>query len=153
MSSRILKPLLAASLALNLGFAAAVAYRHLGTAAPAHDAVLADRLGLSPVQREAWDALEQPFLRDLAQNWADIHAQRDALLDAIFADAPDRGRVAALRERIAGLQDEQQQRVVAQLLAEQALLDAGQRAALKSLLVREYGDPAAEIRRLHGAGR
>lgn len=133
MNSRVLKSVLAASLALNVGFVGAVGYRQWlgpGIVSTQPAANLADRLSLTPPQRAAWHALEQPFLDDLATNWTDIRAQRQALLDEIFSAHPDTARLASIQARIAGLQDTQQKRVIAQLLAEQAVLDEGQKPRL-----------------------
>jgi hypothetical protein len=70
----------------------------------------------------------------------------------VFSDAPDRARIEAERARIAELQALQQQRVIAQLLAERDILDAAQRAALAERLLREA--PAAPLeQRLHGAAQ
>ncbi|WP_269499936.1 Spy/CpxP family protein refolding chaperone [Castellaniella sp. S9] len=146
MNARVLKSVLAASLALNVGFVGAVGYRQWlgsGMARTQPASALADRLSLSPSQRAAWHALEQPFLDDLATNWTDIRAQRQALLDEIFSGHPDTARLASIQARIASLQDAQQKRVIAQLLAEQAVLDEGQRALLKTLLLDEYGRQAS----------
>jgi hypothetical protein len=53
------------------------------------------------------------------------------------------------RPRIAALQDAQQQRVIAQLLAERALLDDGQRARLMALLLSRYAQESSEEELLH----
>ncbi|MER1967911.1 periplasmic heavy metal sensor [Castellaniella sp. GW247-6E4] len=154
MNSRVLKTVLAASLALNIGFIGAAGYRQWVPPEPLPvrpAAALADRLSLSPDQRAAWHALEQPFLDHLAANWADIRVQRRVLLDEIFSGHPDAGRLASLQARIAGLQDAQQKRVIAQLLAEQAVLGEEQRAMLKALLLEEYGRQASHAEHLHQA--
>lgn len=152
MNARTMKMLCVLSLALNVGFIGMAAYRYgsaAGTAQASSPATLADRLALNASQREAWDALEPPFLQDLAANWADIRLLRRTLLDEIFADQPDEQKLAALQMQIAALQDGQQKRVIAQLLAERKVLDASQRAALKSLLLREYGEQASQAEHLH----
>lgn len=151
MNGRMIKMLCVLSLALNVGFVGMAAYRYgsaVGAAQPA-PASLADRLALDADQRAAWQALESPFLQDLAANWADIRVLRQTLLDEVFADHPDERKLAALQARIAALQDGQQKRVIAQLLAEREVLNAGQRSALKSLLLQEYGEQASQAEHLH----
>ncbi len=152
MNSRILRTLLAASLALNIGFAGTAVYRHWLGPAPvrsASPASLPDRLGLTADQRSAWEALERPFLRDLSANWAAIRSLRQALLDEIFAAEPDKERLAKLQARIAALQDSQQKRVIAQLLSERSVLDERQRSLLKGFLTQEYDAQTPQVEHLH----
>ncbi|WP_323018638.1 Spy/CpxP family protein refolding chaperone [Castellaniella sp.] len=152
MTSRMMKTLCILSLALNVGFVGMAAYRYgsvAGGEQHAPSTALADRLGLDASQRAAWDALEPPFLQDLAANWADIRVLRQTLLDEIFADQPDRQKLSGLQTRIAALQDGQQKRVIAQLLAERDVLNAGQQSALKALLLQEYGEQASQAEHLH----
>jgi hypothetical protein len=150
MSPRFRTVLLAVSLALNVGFIATAVQRHWlngGTDAP--PTPLAQRLGLTAGQQTAWTALEGPFLKDLAVNWAAIRAQRQALLDEIFAAHPDAARLAGIQERIATLQDEQQKRVIRQLLAEREVLDARQQVLLKDLLGQEFSAQPSQAEQLH----
>ncbi len=155
MTARLRNTLLAVSLALNAGFLATAVQRHwLGPAQDRQEAMapLAQRLNLSAAQRTAWTALEGPFVSDLAGNWAAIRAQRQALLDELFAAHPDEARLASIQERIAALQDRQQKRVIGQLLAERGVLDAHQQDVLRSLLMQEYAAQAAQAsqaERLH----
>lgn len=154
MTPRFRNTLLAASLALNVGFIATAVQRHwTGAASEPREAAtpLAQRLNLSVAQREAWAALERPFLNDLAGNWAAIRAQRQALLDEIFAARPDGSRLASIQGRIAALQDAQQKRVIRQLLAERKVLDAHQQGVLRGLLTREYAAQATREEYLHQA--
>ena len=60
-----------------------------------------------------------------------------------------RAAIDAEQARIAALQDAQQQRVIAQLLAERALLDDGQRARLMALLLSRYAQESSEEELLH----
>ena len=150
MSPRFRNILLAVSLALNVGFVATAVQRHWlagGQEAPA--ASLAQRLGLSAGQQAAWMRLEGPFLADLEGNWAAIRAQRQALLDELFAAHPDAARLDGIQAKIAALQDEQQKRVIRQLLAEREVLDARQRDVLKALLMREFAVQESRAEQLH----
>ena len=144
--------LLAVSLALNLGIGVALV-RHQLQSAPATTAPLAlnlpDYLGLSPEQRQRWQQLEPSFLHDLSVNWGQIRQHREALVRHVFAAMPDRAAIDAEQARIAVLQDAQQQRVIAQLLAERALLDSGQRAQLMALLLSRYAQEATQEEQLH----
>lgn len=149
MNPRSRNILLAVSLALNVGFVATAIQRHwAGGGEPAAEP-LAQRLGLSDSQQAAWTRLEGPFLADLARNWEDIRAQRQALLDELFAGQPDTARLAGIQAGIAALQDEQQKRVIRQLLAERDVLDDRQRALLKDLLMQEFAVQATQAEQLH----
>jgi Spy/CpxP family protein refolding chaperone len=139
---------LALSVLLNLGVVGAAGYRTI--ARPPSDAAgLANRLELDPSQRERWHALEQGFVRELDAGWGEIAAHREALVREVFADQPDPARIEAERARIAQLQAQQQQRVIAQFLRERDILSAEQRRALVDLLLRE-GQPTPVERQLHG---
>ena len=149
--STMWKGLLALSLALNLGTIAAVLVQQ---ARPAQNAVatplnVADYLGLAPQQRERWQQLEPAFLRDLAANWSDIRRHRESLVRHIFAESPQRAAIDAEQATIATLQAAQQQRVIAQLLAERDLLDAPQREKLMNLLLSRYAQESTEEEQLH----
>ena len=146
--------LLAASLALNAGIVVAVAL-HQWQPPPKVQARqpspvnLPDYLELSAEQRLRWQQLEPDFLRDVATNWSEIRRHREALVRHIFANEPQRAAIDAEQARIAALQDAQQQRVIAQLLAERALLDDGQRARLMALLLSRYAQESSEEELLH----
>ena len=145
--------LLAVSLALNLGIGVALV-RHQLQPAPATTAAapalnLPDYLGLSAEQRQRWQQLESPFLHDLSANWGQIRQRREALVRHIFTATPERAAIDAEQARIAALQDAQQQRVIAQLLAERALLDGDQRAKLMALLLSRYAQEATQEEQLH----
>ncbi len=142
------RALLAASLALNLGVVAALLLRPAPLApAPALD--LPDHLALTPGQRARWQALEAPFLHELSANWDAIRRHREALVRHIFSAAPERAAIDAEQAAIASLQAAQQQRVIAQLLAERELLDERQRAQLLQLLLGRYAQEATEEELLH----
>ena len=149
--STMWKGLLALSLALNLGTITAVLVQQ---ARPAQNATAAplnvpDYLGLGPQQRERWQQLEPAFLRDLAANWSDIRRHRESLVRQIFAASPQRAAIDAEQATIAALQAAQQQRVIAQLLAERDLLDAPQREKLMNLLLSRYAQESTEEEQLH----
>lgn len=142
------RALLAASLALNLGVVAALALRP-APVVPPPALHLPEHLALTPEQRTRWQALEAPFLHELSANWDGIRRHREALVRQIFAPTPDRAAIDAEQAAIAGLQAAQQQRVIAQLLAERELLDERQRARLLQLLLGRYAQEATEEELLH----
>lgn len=154
MNHPLLRGVLAASLALNLGFVAAVAW-HLhapapttSTTAPAH-VPLDQQLQLSASQRQRWQSIEPAFLQDIDRNWRAIHQHREALVRAIFSASPDHQAIQAQQAQIAALQEAQQQRVIAQLLAEHDILEPAQRAKLMALLLERYTQEATEEELLH----
>lgn len=143
------RSLLAISLALNLGVVAALVLRQPPPADPpaaAHEAPvnLQDYLELTGEQRQHWQQLEPGFLTEVSANWNAIRKHREALVRHIFAAAPDRQAIDAEQAAIARLQAEQQQRVIAQLLAERALLNEAQRVRLMELLLRRYAQESSE---------
>lgn len=148
-----IRTLLAVSLALNLGILAALVLRPTLDASPPGNAPptmhLPDYLALTPEQRVRWNELETPFLHNLSINWGEIRRHREALVRHIFAAAPDRVAIDAEQAAIARLQAGQQQRVIAQLLAERELLDEGQRERLLKLLLGRYAEEATEEELLH----
>ena len=146
--------LLIASLALNLGIVSALVLRPSPprpadvAAQPSH-LNLQDYLELTADQRVQWKQLEPAFLQELAANWQDIRQHREALVRHIFADAPDRTAIDAEQAAIASLQGAQQQRVIAQLLAERSVLDEPQRKRLMDLLLSRYSAETTEEEQLH----
>ncbi len=110
---------------------------------------LQDHLALNAEQRARWQALEPDFLQALAANWQAIRQHREALVRHIFAATPDRTAIDAEQAAIARLQGAQQQRVIAQLLAERALLDEHQRTRLMELLLNRYAQESTEEEQLH----
>lgn len=146
--------LLVVSLALNLGIVAALVIRPsppgpADTAAQPPHLNLPDYLGLSAEQRAQWQQLEPAFLHALAANWQDIRQHREALVRHIFAATPNRAAIDAEQAAIAALQEAQQQRVIAQLLAERDVLDAQQRKRLMDLLLSRYSQERTEEELLH----
>ena len=148
-----IRTLLAVSLALNLGVVAALLLRPAPVAPPAVHAPAAidlpDYLQLTAEQRARWQSLEPEFLRDLSANWSAIGRHREALVSHIFAATPDRRAIDAEQAAIARLQAAQQQRVIAQLLAERELLHEDQRTRLLQLLLSRYASEATEEELLH----
>lgn len=145
------KWLFAVSLSLNLGIFAAFVLRQFH---PPVDAAqprlnLPHYLQLSESQGQRWRALEPDFQRELASNWREIGKHREALVMQIFSSAPQREKIAAEQARIAALQNAQQQRVIAQLLAERELLNEQQRVKLRDLLLARYRQDATEEELLH----
>ncbi|HJV84806.1 MAG TPA: periplasmic heavy metal sensor [Noviherbaspirillum sp.] len=153
MNRTALKWLLVISLALNAGMVASVIVNRMGTApgpaAQHENASLPDYLQLNADQRRRWSEIEEGFLKDIAVNWREIRAHREALVRQVFSDKPDRSAIDAEQARIATLQDSQQRRVIAQLLAEHDLLDAQQRDKLMKLLLSRYTQEATEEEMLH----
>lgn len=153
MNRTVWKWLLAASLSLNLGIIAVVLINQ-SRPQPQENAAqaplsLPDYLQLNDAQRQRWRQLEPDFLRDISANWSEIRKHREALVRHIFSAAPQRSEIDAEQARIAALQDAQQQRVIAQLLAERELLNESQRAKLKDLLLSRYAREATEEELLH----
>lgn len=145
------KWLFAVSLSLNLGVFAALFFRQLEAPVDAAQPRLnlPHYLQLSETQEQRWRELEPDFQRELASNWREIGKHREALIMQIFSTAPQREKIAAEQARIAALQDAQQQRVIAQLLAERELLNEQQRAKLRDLLLTRYRQEATEEEMLH----
>lgn len=144
------------SLLLNLGVIGAVGYLAVKRGqlpvvfdGDAKEANLPDYLRLSAQQRRQWHDLETGFLKDLAAGWQQIRPHRENMINEIFSDRPDRGRIEADRAAIAQLQATQQKRVIEQLLKERDIIDRGQRRALAEILVRQAPSGTME-ERLHG---
>lgn len=154
MNRTVVKWLLAISLSLNAGFLVAVVVDQIRAVAPpvgpaATPVDLPDYLQLNAQQRLRWQQIEEEFLRDLSANWQQIRAQREALVRQIFSANPERSAIDAQQARIAALQDQQQRRVIVQLLAERDLLDSQQRQKLMTLLLGRYTQEAGEEEQLH----
>jgi len=154
MNRPLWKWLLAISLSLNAGMLGAVIFTKLTTPSTApvtstQHVSLPDHLQLNAEQRARWSQIEQVFLQDLSANWREIRVNREALVQLIFSAKPDRALIDNLQTRIASLQDTQQRRVIAQLLAERDLLDDRQRTLLMDLLLARYKQEATNEERLH----
>ncbi|HEY0847329.1 MAG TPA: periplasmic heavy metal sensor [Noviherbaspirillum sp.] len=153
MNRRFSTWLLAISLSLNVGILASIAYNQMRITSSqrgeAGHVNLQEHLKLTPEQRQRWQQIEQDFLKDLSANWREIRTHRETLVRQIFSARPDRDAIDAQQAQIAALQDAQQRRVIAQLLAERELLDEGQRAALMDLLLTRYQQESTEEELLH----
>ncbi|MBE0547418.1 MAG: periplasmic heavy metal sensor [Rubrivivax sp.] len=148
MQHRGLVTALILSVLLNLGVVGAAGYRALVRDRPG-EADLASRLKLDAAQRTRWRGLEQDFVRELDAGWQEIARHREALVREVFSERPDPARIEAARARIAEVQMQQQQRVIAQFLQEREILNTEQRRELVNVLLRE--EPAApRERQLHG---
>ena len=144
------------SLLLNLGVIGAAGYLAVKRGqlpvvfdGDAKEANLPDYLKLSAGQRQQWHDLETGFLKELAAGWRQIRPHRENMINEIFSERPDRGRIEAERAAIAQLQARQQQRVIEQLLRERDMLDREQRRALAELLLRQ-APSGTMVERLHG---
>lgn len=142
MKVSTLRVALVLSLLVNLGVLGAIGYRAIGVDRSLQDSGrtgdfpgLARYLSLTEAQQRRWQEAEASFLAGLAAGGDEIRARRDRLIREIFADAPDAAKIEAERAGIARLQDAQQRLVIAQLLRERSLLDAGQRERLAQLLL------------------
>ena len=148
MQNRGLVSALILSVLLNLGVVGAAGYRALvQDRSGATD--LASRLELDAAQRTRWHNLELNFVRELDAGWQEIARHREVLVREVCSERPDPTRIEAERARIAEVQMQQQQRVIAQFLQEREILNAKQRQELVDVLLRE--EPAApRERQLHG---
>lgn len=142
MKGYVLKLLLAASLLVNVGVAAAVWLPGWRPAAAIERALFGMRheevpryLGLDAGQRERWHALETDFVGTLHDFGQQIQARRIALVRELMSAQPDAAAIERERAAIFSLQEAQQRAVIAQLLKEREMLRPGQRAALAELLV------------------
>jgi Spy/CpxP family protein refolding chaperone len=148
MKRNLLQSALVLSLLLNFGVIAALGYHLLASPGHGGETQLADYLGLSEAQRRQWHEKEVDFMRELGSTWEQIRVHRERLIREVFSDNPDPAVIEAERAAIARLQEEQQRRVLRQLLAERAMLDPSQRVALADLLIRQ--EPAGTLEeRLH----
>ncbi len=144
------------SFLLNLGVIDAVGYLAVKRGQlpvvfdhDAKEANLPDYLKLSAEQRRRWHDLETGFLKDLSAEWRQIRPHRENMINEIFSERPDRGRIETERAAIAQLQAGQQQRVIEQLLKERDILEREQWRALAELLARQAPSGTME-ERLHG---
>jgi len=148
MQNRGLVPALVISVLLNLGVVGAAGYRAL-VQDSSRATELTARLKLDAAQQTRWHSLEKDFVRELDAGWQEIARHREVLVREVFSERPDPARIEAERARIAEVQMQQQQRVIAQFLQEREILNAEQRRELVDVLLRE--EPAApRERQLHG---
>ena len=148
MRSRTLVSALTLSVLLNLGVIGAAGYRAFIRGWP-HTMDLATQLDLDDAQRNRWQALEQDFVHELDAGWQEIARHRELLVREVFSAQPDPARIEAARARIAEVQMQQQQRVIAQFLREREILSVEQRRRLVDVLLREEQAVPRE-RQLHG---
>lgn len=148
MQNRGLVPALLVSVLLNLGVVGAAGYRALVQDRSAATE-LASRLKLDAAQRARWTSLEQNFVRELDTGSQEIARRREVLIREVFSERPDPARIEGERARIAEVQMQQQQRVIAQFLQEREILNAEQRRELVDVLLREE-QAAPRERQLHG---
>lgn len=120
---------------LNLSILLAIVWTTWG--GTSKQLVLANYLQLDAEQMLRWGQAEQSFLGQLEDNETAIQQQRNALIEAVFADDLDLEEVHAARQTLAQLQNQQQKIVVEQLLAERAILTARQRQLLQEILLQQ----------------
>ena len=130
----------------NLGILLAIMWASWGHASK--PPVLANYLQLDAEQVLRWGQAEQAFLGQLEDNEAAIKQQRNALIEAVFADDLSLEEVHLARQTLAQLQNQQQKIVVEQLLAERAILTARQKKLLQELLI-EQPMHASQYEKLH----
>jgi len=152
MTRTTLRNALLLSVLLNVGILAAAGWQKLS-----HDGLpmpsgapneLSRHLQLSASQLQRWHDAEAPFLAYLQASSAALGEHRRRLIEAIFADPPQRTTIDAEQARIAELQNEQQRLLIDQLLLERDILDARQRATLARVLS-EQSFGADSIEKLH----
>ena len=123
---------------LNISILLAIVWSSGGRAGSTTTApVLANYLQLDAEQVLYWRQAEQTFLAQLPGNESAIKQQRNALIGAVFADDLQLDDVHLARNALAQLQNQQQQIVIEQLLAERAILTARQRQTLQDLLIQQ----------------
>lgn len=144
-----LKIALALSLLVNVGVVGGVLYQSVRGADAARFPGLPAYLGLSEEQRRQWEALERGFMQDLHAASGEIAVRRARLIRGVLVEQADPAALEAERAAIAGLQAEQQKRVIAQLLREREILAPAQRAKLAGLLLEQAPAGALPIERLH----
>ncbi|WGK62177.1 periplasmic heavy metal sensor [Halopseudomonas sp. SMJS2] len=149
MKPSILRLLLGISVLFNLGVLAALGWQQLshGLFNDTGEPLLARELELDEQQRQRWQQIEAPFLVELQQSAAAIQQQHDRLIHSIFARSLDVQRIRTEQQALASLQQQQQQRVIEQLLKEREILDERQRQRLVELLTQQTG--TLEVERLH----
>jgi len=93
-----------------------------------------EQLGLTPDQREQFEAARDRFRERLGDLGQEIQAQQLQLMDLLDVEEPDRAALDNKRRAIAALQNQLQQAVLDHLLEEGAILDPDQRDKLFRLL-------------------
>lgn len=152
MNRHWLYTLLGFSLLLNVGVLGAVGYQAWHNGDPSIDSKhdqLAEHLKLTEAQRRQWQNKEAKFLQEMRMDWEEVRVHRERMIRQIFSEQPDLAAIEAARAAISRIQEKQQRHVIAQLMEEQRMLDAGQRESLARLLLQQ--EPAGSLEeRLHG---
>ncbi len=137
--------LLVASLAFNVGFGTTFGvrtYRHFccgvgadgGECAVRQD-VLA-QLDLTAEQQQAMTAARDRMLQEVDGLRQRLTAEREKLVDLLTAVEPDRAAISTQLDKIAAIQREIQEGVVAHLLEEKSLLTPDQQAKFNEIIRR-----------------
>ncbi|SCZ54859.1 periplasmic heavy metal sensor [Thiohalomonas denitrificans] len=100
-------------------------------------AMLVQYLELEGEQRRIWQEKEKGFMNDLTRAWKQIHGHREKMIREIFSDSPDQEFIELQRAAISKVQEQQQNYVIAQMMAEREILDANQRQKLADLLIQQ----------------
>lgn len=144
------------SLLLNVGVLSAVGFQVFKNGKV--PAVLAQETGsagleaylqLDAAQLPRWREQERSFMEELDEAWVWIHDHRTTMIHEIFSENPQMDVVERERQAIAELQEEQQHKVIQQLLREREMLDQNQRARLVRLLLDSTGSMEEISTQLH----
>lgn len=144
------------SLLLNVGVLSAVGFQVFKNGKV--PAVLAQETGsagleaylqLDAAQLPQWREQERSFMEELDEAWVWIHDHRTTMIHEIFSENPQMDVVERERQAIAELQEEQQHKVIQQLLREREMLDQSQRARLVRLLLDSTGSMEEISTQLH----
>lgn len=144
------------SLLLNVGVLSAVGFQVFKNGKV--PAVLAQETGsagleaylqLDAAQIPQWREQERSFMEELDEAWVWIHDHRTTMIHEIFSENPQMDVVERERQAIAELQEEQQHKVIQQLLREREMLDQNQRARLVRLLLDSTGSMEEISTQLH----
>lgn len=128
---------------LNLGIFLAIAWAGWGRIWQVENTPeLIQYLQLDAQQVLQWQKAEQQFLIQLKENELVIQTQRNALIEKVFADNLVLEEVQQARNDLALSQNQQQNIVVEQLLAEREILTAQQRVLLKNFLLQQATEPS-----------
>lgn len=148
MKPHTLKMALVLSLALNLSVlgAAGLQFARGGSPAGTDGLAVAKSLRLDDEQQRRWRETENGFRENFRDSWGATRRHREALVRHIFSDRPDAEAIETERRAILRLLAQQQQRVIAQLMAKRDILNAEQRAILADLLIKQ--EPASTVEQL-----
>lgn len=139
MKNTTLRLALTLSVLFNLGVLAALGWQQFTDHQRSQpgEPLLVRELQLNAEQRQRWQDSEAPFLRELTQSSQAIKRHRNQLIDSIFAEQLDHGRIATAQAALAEQQNHQQRLVIEQLLREREILNAVQRQRLAQLLTQD----------------